>query len=96
MKSFLKITGWLVVGLVGLVLYLTFPEVQKYVAGALGGAVVYRGLKTLLEDVLTRLVKVHLLELGQQNNATADRLDTIERKVSAILQDAYERRRAGF
>jgi len=50
-------------------------------------------LSTIVEATVKRLIADELLELRRQSNAAANRLDVLDRKVTAILRDALEQRR---
>jgi len=58
-----------------------------------GGAFICYVLSAIVEVTVKRLVGDELLELRRQSNATANRLDLLDRKVTAILRDALEQRR---
>ena len=94
MKRFFKIVGWIVAALVGLFIWHAFPDVQPLVTWGLGAAFAYHIISTIVEETVKRVMSDELLELRRQSNAAADRLETIDQKVSAILKDALEQRRA--
>jgi hypothetical protein len=93
MKKALKFLGWSALGLVVLAAYFAFPDFQRVLGIAGGCAFAYHLMKELVESTIRRVLWDELLELRQQSNANTDRLETIDRKVTAILSDALERRR---
>jgi hypothetical protein len=94
MKTFFKIVGWIVAVLVGLFIWHAFPDIQPVVTWGLGAAFIYHLVSTLVQEIVKRVLTDELRELRRQSIAAADRLEVIDRKVSAILRDALEQSRA--
>lgn len=94
MKTFLKVIGWIAAALIGFVIWHVFPVVQPLVTWGLGAAFAYHVISTIIEETTKRVLWNELLELRQQSNANIERLETIDRKVSLLLRDALEQRRA--
>jgi len=91
-KTFFKIAGWLVAALVGLFVWHAFPDIQPIVTWGLGAAFIYHVVSTI--ETVKEVLNAELFEIRRRSIAAEDRLEPIDRKVSAILRDALEQRRA--
>jgi hypothetical protein len=69
------------------------PDFRPILGWLLAAAFICYVLSAIVEVTVKRLVGDELLELRRQSNATANRLDLLDRKVTAILRDALEQRR---
>lgn len=94
MKRTLKAAAWALLALVAVFVWFTFPEIQPAVAWGAGAAMAYHVMSRIVEEVTTRVVSAELVDLKRQNNTQTERLDAVDRKVSALLKDALERRRS--
>ena len=93
MKLFLIIVGWVLAALVAIFIWHAFPDVQPAVTWGLGAAFIYHMVSTIVEETVKRVVRDELLELRRQSHTNTDRLEAVDRKVSAILADALDERR---
>ena len=93
MKIFFKVIVWIAALCFGLFVWNVFPDFRPLVSAILAAAFVCYVLSTIVEATIKRLIGDELLELRRQSNATAHRLDVLDRKVTAILRDALEQRR---
>ena len=67
---------------------------QILISGMLVALIVCYLFSVLVGVTIKRLIGDELQELRLQSNATADRLEMIDRKVTAVLRDALEQRQA--
>jgi hypothetical protein len=93
MKKVLASMGWVAAGLIGALIFYAYPDYRIHIEIILGIIFGYRLLDELLESAVRRVLWDEFLELRRQSHANTDRLEDIDRKVSAILSDALERRR---
>jgi hypothetical protein len=93
MKKAMPITGWIAAVCGGLFVYYIVPEWRWPIAWVLGLMFAYKILSELVESAVRRVLWDDLLELRQQSHTNSDRLETVDRKVLAILKDALEHRR---
>jgi len=77
----------------GLFVWNVTPDFRPLVTWILAAAFICYVLSTIVEATVKRLIADELLELRRQSNAAANRLDVLDRKVTAILRDALEQRR---
>lgn len=91
MKTFLKIIGWITAALAGLFVWHAFPDIQPAVTWAVLAVIVYH----VVSNIVRETIRSELTELNRQIRAHTTQLEDIERKVSAVLRDVLERRRAG-
>jgi hypothetical protein len=92
-RTFLKVVIWLMAAVVGLFVWNAAPDFRPIITWVLVAAFVCYVLSTIMEATIKRLIGDELLELRRQSNATANRIDVLDRKVTAILRDALEQRR---
>jgi predicted PurR-regulated permease PerM len=93
MKTFFKVAVWIMAAIVGLFFWNVTPDFRPILSWILAAAFICYVLSAIVEVTVKRLVGDELLELRRQSNATANRLDLLDRKVTAILRDALEQRR---
>ena len=93
MKTFFKVAVWIMAAIVGLFFWNVTPDFRPILGWLLAAAFICYVLSAIVEVTVKRLVGDELLELRRQSNATANRLDLLDRKITAILRDALEQRR---
>jgi predicted PurR-regulated permease PerM len=86
MKAFLKVVIWIAVIVGGLVGWNVAPDFRPLVSSILAAAFVCYVLSIIVSVTVRRVISDEQLELRS-------RLEVLDRKVTAILQDAFERRR---
>src|SRR5262245_5753403 len=94
METFFKVVGWTTAAILGAAVWTVFPEYQTVISSLLAALFVCYVFSALVNVTVRRLIGDELLELRLQTNATADRLEIIDRKVTAVLRDALEQRQA--
>lgn len=94
MDTFIKVAGWITAAILGAAVWAVFPEHQTFISGILGALIVCYVFSFLVELTVKRHVGDELQELRLQTNATAECLEIIDRKVTAVLRDALEQRQA--
>jgi hypothetical protein len=85
MKTFLKAVIWMAATVAGLVVWNVAPDFRPLVASILAAAFVCYVLSIIVEVTVKRVISDEQLELRS-------RLEVLDRKVTAILRDAFERR----
>ena len=85
MKTFFKVVIWIVALIVGLIVWNLASDFRPLVASILAAAFVCYVLSLLVEAAVKRVISDEQLELRS-------RLEVLDRKVTAILQDTFERR----
>ncbi|HET9586610.1 MAG TPA: hypothetical protein VFP38_21490 [Bradyrhizobium sp.] len=93
MKTFFKVVIWFMAAVFGLFVWNVTPDFRPLITWILAAAFICYVLSTIVEATVKRLIADELLELRRQSNAAANRLDVLDRKVTAILRDALEQRR---
>lgn len=93
-RTFFKVVIWFMAAIAGLFVWNVTPDFRPIIGWVLAAAFICYVLATIVEATIKRLIADELLELLRQSNATANRIDLLDRKVSAILRDALEQRRA--
>ena len=86
MKTFFKVVIWMATAFVGLFVWNVAPDFRPLVASILAAAFVCYVLSVIVEVTVKRVISDEQLELRS-------RLDVLDKKVTAILRDAFERRR---
>ena len=94
METSFKVAGSIVAAVLGLLVWNVFAEAEPIITGVIAAAFVCYVFSILVKVTVKQLIGDELIELRLQSNATADRLDVLDRKVTAILRDALERREA--
>ena len=85
MKTFLKAVIWIAALIVGLVFWNVTPDFRPLVSSILAAAFVCYVLSVIVEVTVKRVISDEQTELRT-------RLDVLDRKVTAILRDTFERR----
>ena len=86
MKKFFKVVIWMATAFVGLFVWNVAPDFRPLVASILAAAFVCYVLSIIVEVTVKRVISDEQLELRS-------RLEVLDKKVTAILRDAFERRR---
>ena len=86
MKAFFKAVIWIAVIAAGLVGWNVAPDFRPLVSSILAAAFVCYVLSIIVAVTVRRVISDEQLELRS-------RLEVLDRKVTAILQDTFERRR---
>jgi hypothetical protein len=94
MDRILKVVGWVVAAVLGLVVWTIFPEAQTIIAFLLAGTLIFYVLFAAVKVTVGRLVGDQLMELHFQIGAVAERLELMDRKTNALLRNALEQRQA--
>jgi hypothetical protein len=92
-RTFLKVVIWLMAAVLGLFVWNVTPDFRPIITWVLVAAFVCYVLATIVEATIKRLIGDELVELRRQSNATANRIDVLDRKVTAILRNTLEQRR---
>ena len=85
MKTFFKVVIWITTIFAGLVVWNVAPDFRPLVSSILAAAFVCYVLSVIVEVTVKRVISDEQLELRS-------RLEVLDRKVTAILRDALERR----
>jgi len=86
MKTFFKVVIWMAAAFVGLFVWNVAPDFRPLVSSILAATFVCYVLSIIVEAAVKRVISDEHLELRS-------RLEVLDRKVTAILRDAFERRR---
>ena len=86
MKTFFKVVIWMAAAFVGLFVWNVAPDFRPLVSSILAATFVCYVLSMIVEAAVKRVISDEQLELRS-------RLEVLDRKVTAILRDAFERRR---
>ena len=92
MNRIFEIAGWLVVAIVGLVLWVVFPEIRTILACLLTATLIHHAFVGAVKLTARRLVGDQLTELRSEINAIAERLGHNDRKTNALLMNALAQR----
>ena len=93
MKSFFKVVAWIAAAFVGLFIWNVTPDFRPIVTWLLAAAFICYVLSAIVEVTIKRIIWDELLALRRQNDAAANHLALLDRKVTVILKDALEQRR---
>ena len=85
MKTFFKVVIWIAATVVGVIVWNVAPDFRPLVSSVLAAAFVCYVLSIIVEVTVKRVISDEQLELRS-------RLEVLDRKVTAILRDASERR----
>jgi len=85
MKAFFKVVIWIAATVVSLIVWNVAPDFRPLVSSILAAAFVCYVLSIIVEVTVKRVISDEQLELRS-------RLEVLDRKVTAILRDASERR----
>jgi hypothetical protein len=86
MKRFFKVVIWMASAVAGLIVWNAAPDFRPLISSILAAAFVCYALSIIVEVTVKRVISDEQLELRS-------RLDVLDRKVTAILREAFERRR---
>jgi hypothetical protein len=86
MKTFFKFVIWMVAAAAGLGVWNVAPDFRPLVSSILAAAFVCYVLSVIVEVTVKRVISDEQLELRS-------RLEVLDRKVTAILRDSFERQR---
>ena len=90
MDRILRIVGWVVVAVMGLILWSVFPELRTTIACLLSATLIFY----VFSAAVRRIAADQLMELRWEMNAIQERLEHIDRKTNALLLDALAQRQA--
>ena len=94
MKTLFKVVGWIVAAVLGLLVWNVFSETRAIITCVIAVAFICYVLSIIVVVTVKRLIGDELLDLRFQCNAVANRLELMDRKVTALLRDALEQRQA--
>jgi len=86
MKAFFKAVIWMATAVAGLIVWNMAPDFRPLISSILAAAFICYVLSVIVEVTVKRVISDEQLELRS-------RLEVLDRKVTAILRDAFERRR---
>ena len=92
MNRILRIVGWVVVAVMGLILWSIFPEARTTIACLLSATLIFYVFSAAVKLTVERIVGDQLIEIRCEMNAIAERVEHIDRKLAqrqaASLRDA--------
>ena len=94
MNRLLETVGWVVVAVMGFVLWSVFPEVRTIIACLLTATLIFYVFFAAVKLTVRRLIGDQLIELHREMNSIAERLDHMDRKTNALLMNALAQRQA--
>lgn len=94
MDRLLEIFGWVVVAIIGIVLWSVFPEVRTILACLLTATLIHRVFVAAVRLTARRLVSDELMELRLEISSIVERLEHIDRKTNALHMNALAQRQA--
>jgi hypothetical protein len=94
MDRTLEIAGWIVVAVIGLVLWSTLPELRTILACLLTATLIHRVFVATVHLTVKRIVGDQLMELRTEIGAVVERLEHIDRKTNALFLDTLAQRQA--
>jgi hypothetical protein len=86
MKAFFKVVIWTAAVVAGLTVWNVAPDFRPLVSSILAAAFVCYVLSAIVEVTVKRVI-------SDEQSEVRDRLEVLDRKVTAILREAFERRR---
>ena len=92
MDRILDIVGWVVIAVLGLVLWSAFPEIRTIIACLLTATLIFHVFVAAVKFAVGRIVGDQLIELHLQINAIAERLEHMDRRTNALLMNALAER----
>ena len=96
MDRILKVVGWVVFAVLGLVVWTFFPEAQSIIACLLTTTLVFYVFFAAVKVTVGRLVGDQLMELRLEINSVDERLELMDRKINALLRNALEQRQTNL
>ena len=94
MDRILRIVGWVVVAVMGLILWSIFPEARTTIACLLSATLIFYVFFAAVKLTDGRLIGDQLIELHREMNAIAERLEHMDRKTNALLMNALAQHQA--
>ena len=94
MDRILEIVGWVVVAVMGFVLWSVFPEVRTIIACLLTATLIFHVFFAAVKLAVGQLVGDQLIELHREINAIAERVERMDRKTNTLLMNALAQRQA--
>ena len=94
MNRLLETVGWVVVAVMGFVLWSVFPEVRTFIACLLTATLIFYVFFAAVKLTVRRLIGDQLIELHREMNSIAERLEHMDRKTNALLMNALAQRQA--
>ena len=94
MDRVFKVVCWIVGAVLGVLVWTVFPETQTFIACLLAASAACYVFLAAVKVTVQRIIGDELMEIRLQGNAVADRLELMDRKITAILRDALEQRQA--
>jgi divalent metal cation (Fe/Co/Zn/Cd) transporter len=94
MDRILKVVGSVVVAVLGLVVWIVFPEAQTIIAFFLAATLIFYVFFAAVKVTVGRLVGDQLMELRLEINSVDERLELMDRKINTLLRSALEQRQA--
>jgi hypothetical protein len=94
MDRILKVGGGIVAAVLGLLVWIVFPEAQTIIACLPAATLICFVFHAAVKATVERLIGDELVELRLHINDVAERLELIDRKTTAILRHALEQRQA--
>ncbi len=91
MDRIIKIVGWVVVAVLGLVVWTFFPEAQTIIACLLAATLIFYVFFAAVKVTVGQMVGDKLMELRLEINSVDKRLELMDRKTNALLRNALER-----
>jgi hypothetical protein len=92
MDRIVEIVGWLVIAIIGVVLWSVFPEARTILACFLTATLIHHVFVAAVRLTARRLVSDQLRELRSEVNAIAERVEHIDRKTNMLLMNAMSQR----
>ena len=92
MDRTIKIVGWVVAVVLGLVVWTFFPETRTFIACLVTATLIFHAFFAAVKVTVGRLVGDQLMELHVEINTVADRLELVDRKINALVRCALEQR----
>ena len=96
MDRIFKIVGWVVVAVLGLVVWIFFPEARTIIACFITATLIFHVFFAAVKVTVGRLVGDQLMELRLEINSVDERLELMDRKINALLRNALEQREANL
>jgi hypothetical protein len=92
MDRIFKIVGGAVVAVLGVVVWIFFPEARTIIACFITATLIFHVFFAAVRVTVGRLVGDQLTELRLEINSVDKRLEFMDRKINALLRNALEQR----
>jgi hypothetical protein len=89
MDRILKVVGWVVMAVLGLVVWTIFPEARTIIACFLAATLIFHLFFVAVKVTVRQIVGDQLMELHE-------RLDLMDRKTNALIRNALEQRQTNL